>query len=276
MADLTLEDYQFVAGYLERESGIQLGADKQYLVKNRLEELCARLGVPRVTDLIARVRQRACPVTARSVVEAMTTNETSFFRDGSPFEALRTQILPELLARRQASRSLRIWSAACSTGQEPYSVAMLLHDSFAHVVRDWQLQVLGIDLAEKVVERARSGRYTQLEVNRGLPVRYLLSCFEKKGSDWVVAERLRRLVRFEVANLVDPALTLGTFDLILCRNVMIYFEPDTRRRVLGTLLRHLAPDGYLIVGGAEVLLGLTDRLERLNVGGAVVYRPVHG
>jgi chemotaxis protein methyltransferase CheR len=271
---ISQEDFRFVSGYLHKESGIALTEEKAYLVENRLGELCRTIGLNSISALVQELRTRPAGQVKQQMVEAMTTNETSFFRDVSPFEALRMAIVPELLEARKQTRELRIWSAAASTGQEAYSTAMMLDMSFARVIKDWKIEILGTDLAEKVLERSRTGEYSQLEVNRGLPAQYLVAYFKKKASRWQITEQIRKLVRFEQMNLLNVPQRVGLFDVIFCRNVLIYFDDQTKRKVLSVLRTRLRPDGYLILGASEVLAHGGDLFERIHKGGAVVYKPV--
>ncbi len=210
----------------------------------------------------------------QKVVEAMTTNETSFFRDRNPFECLRNSVLPELLPRRAADRSLRIWSAACSTGQEPYSIAMLLREHFPEL-RDWRVQITASDLSTECLERARQGRYGQLEVGRGLPTPLLTKFFFRDGLEWVMHEDLRRMITFRVLNLLDPDLTLPPMDIVFLRNVLIYFDKETCQQILGRVRQLLRPDGFLFLGGAETTHFLDDAFERVQLSQAGCYRLKH-
>lgn len=270
MTGLNPDDFQFVTAYLRTQAGISLSGDKSYLVENRLAELCRTGGYANIAQLVASVKGERHSRAGRELVEAMTTNETSFFRDLSPFEGLRQTVLPDLFERRQASRKLSVWSAACATGQEPYSLAMTIDSMGA---QGWDVRVLGTDLAEKVLRRAEEGRFSDLEVGRGLPPAQLARYFRKSGKHWEITEALRRMVRFEQLNLLAIPEGLGRFDLIFCRNVLIYFDLDTKRHVLHELSRKLAPDGYLFMGASEVLNGVTDCFTRVSCGGAVCYRP---
>ena len=265
------EDYGFLCRVLHREAGISLGDDKKYLVEARLGELCRTMGVGSLDQLVSRVREGQDPTTLKLVVEAMTTNETSFFRDQAPFEALRDRIIPGMLTARAATRRLRIWSAACSTGQEPYSLAITLLDHFPQLA-SWDVSILATDLAEqKVLERAQQGRFTQHEVNRGLPARSLVKHFEQRDDAWFVKEPTRRLVKFQKVNLLDIPRWLGEFDLVLCRNVLIYFDVDTKQKVLGRIHSHLAKDGCLMIGASEILFGVTESFRRETYGRTSYY-----
>jgi chemotaxis protein methyltransferase CheR len=188
----------------------------------------------------------------------MTTNESFFFRDGHPFESFRHEILPRLLASRAARRRIRIWSAACASGQEPYSLAMILADEAVRLA-GWQVEIVATDLSTEILERARAGLYSHFEVQRGLPIQYLAKYFEPEGERWRIARPLREAIDFRPFNLLDDAASLGAFDVVFCRNVLIYFDEATKTRVLEGLARQMPGDGYLILGGAETVLGITDR-----------------
>ena len=203
----------------------------------------------------------------------MTTNETSFFRDLRPFEALRKDVLPPLLAARAERKSLVIWSAACSSGQEPYTIAILLREHFPQL-RDWNVQIIASDLSRQMLDRAERGEYSQLEVNRGLPAALLIKYFQKSGLYWRIKPEIARLVRFVPINLIGPWPPLGVLDIVFLRNVMIYFSPEAKRQILPKIRRQLAADGTLILGGAETTLGIDDGWERFNHGKAATYRLV--
>lgn len=272
MSTLTAEDSRFITQLVHSRSGISLDVDKGYLLECRLGEVCRTRGLESMAELATRLRS-GCSTMTEAVVEAMTTNETSFFRDGTPFEGLRQQIIPELLRSRAQSRKLRFWSAACSTGQEPYSLAMTLAE-FNYATPGWDINILATDLAEKVLQRAREAQYTQLEVNRGLSAPQLMRHFKKKGSFWCLDDRLRRIVEFRRLNLLSAPLGLGPFDMIWCRNVLIYFDEPTKKEVLTRLVANLAPEGFLFLGSSEVLLDPGKGLERVRLGTSGCYRKV--
>jgi chemotaxis protein methyltransferase CheR len=267
--EITSENYAFLQQHVYKESGIVLDASKQYLIEARLAPIARKEGVGNLNDLCNLLRCLQRTDLKKAVVEAMTTNETLFFRDLAPFDALRNHILPELRIRNAASKTLSIWSAAASTGQEAYSIAMILLESgFA----DWKIQILGTDLADNVLERARQGRYVQVEVNRGLPATSLVKYFEREGLEWRIKENLRKMVRFEQFDLRRPMSGKGPFDIVFCRNVLIYFDIDTKKRIVSELLRCLAPSGHLCLGAAESMLSLSSDFERIVLGQASFYR----
>jgi chemotaxis protein methyltransferase CheR len=202
-------------------------------------------------------------------MEALTTNETLFFRDMAPFEALRMRVLPELMGQRPPTQTLRIWSAASSSGQEAYSVAMLVHEM---KLESRPVEILGTDISENILERARQAKYVQFEVNRGLPAIYLVKYFERVGLDWRLKDGIRKMVTFRRFDLRQPVTPLGRFDIILCRNVLIYFDVETKVNILNQLWTALQPGGFLLLGGAETVLSVQDRFERIAVGTTAVYR----
>jgi len=223
-----------------------------------------------VSDYVRALRQTGDHRQRWAVVEALTTNETSWFRDPGVFEGLRTELLPRLQSVRSVHHTLRFWSAAASTGQEVYSLAMLLADSLEPARRH---QILATDISNEVLERARTGRYSQLEMNRGLPARHLVRFFERSGTGWNVGAQLRRDITFRALNLAAPFVALPTFDVVLMRNVLIYFDIPTKRSILRRVRQVLAPDGWLVLGTAESTRGIDDEFEAVRFGGLTAYRP---
>ncbi|WP_222928303.1 CheR family methyltransferase [Cellulomonas telluris] len=260
--------FAYVAEHVRRTSAIQLDDGKEYLVESRLMPLAREAGLPDVDAYVARLRAEPGSAAHDDVVEALTTNETSWFRDVAPFEALRRHILPEIAERAGARRAPRIWSAACSTGQEPWSIAMVLEETLGPDVR---AEVLATDLSTQVLERARTGEYSQLEVNRGLPAAMLVRHLERHGMHWRVGDALRRTVTFRRHNLLDTPPS-GGFDVVFLRNVLIYFDLPTRHAVLEHVRTALRPDGWLVLGSAETTSGVHDGFERVQVGSTVAFR----
>jgi chemotaxis protein methyltransferase CheR len=269
---LTRETFDFVADLVRRRSAIQLEPGKEYLVESRLLPLAREGGHSGVDAYVTSVRTGRREPDLVAVVEALTTNETSWFRDSTPFSALRTHILPALRAERPVLDRLRVWSAACSTGQEPYSIAMTLAEILGPSTRT---EIVATDLSDQVLNQAKEGRYSQLEVNRGLPAPMLVRHFRRSGADWQIAEELRRTITFQRHNLLD-APPLGPFDLVFLRNVLIYFDLATKRAILGRVHRVLRPGGFLVLGAAETTIGVDGDWERVPVARGSVYRPVHG
>ncbi|WP_020180710.1 protein-glutamate O-methyltransferase CheR [Methylopila sp. M107] len=251
---MTPAQFSFLADFLRQRSGLSIGEDKRYLVDARLSPI-ARARGRSLPDLIETLRRGDDLALAAAVIEAMTTNETFFFRDATPFAALSEVMLPKLFAARGLEKRLRIWCAACSTGQEPYSIAMTL-DQHAEALKGWSVEIVGTDISSEVIDRARAGLFTQFEVQRGLPIRLLLANFVQEGDKWRISEALRSRVQFRTLNLLRDFSTLGSFDVVFCRNVLIYFDAATKREVLGRMSRQTASDGFLALGAAESLNGM--------------------
>jgi chemotaxis protein methyltransferase CheR len=252
---------------LER-SGVVLEPGKEYLVESRLAPIMRQMNLNSIAELIAQLRFPSGNGLEQRIVEAMVTTESSFFRDHHPFEALRKVAIPDLVSRRGDERRLNIWCAASSTGQEPYSIALLIREHFSELAR-WQVSILATDLSRQVLGRAREGLFNQIEVNRGLPAALLVKYFEQHGTEWRLKPAIRAMVDFQEINLTDIWPILPRMDLVLIRNVMIYFDVDTRKDILNRLRRVLRPDGYLLLGGAETTFGLDDsfaRVEPLKAG----------
>jgi chemotaxis protein methyltransferase CheR len=262
----------YVCRLVRERSGIVLDHSKAYLIEARLTRLIRNAGLPDVESFLEELTETEDPERTRHMVEALTTNETSFFRDRPVYEALERVILPQLIERRRGQRRLRIWSGACSTGQEPVSLALMLHDAFPSVA-DWDVEILATDLNRSVLAKARSGTFTSLEVSRGLPRRLFDAYFTPRGRDWEISERVRRLIRFEVMNLVTPwPASMPDFDLVLLRNVLIYFDHRTKKRIFDRVTRVQKPDGWLLLGSAESVHGLDDRFHRVAFPRASAYR----
>jgi chemotaxis protein methyltransferase CheR len=256
---VTESDFAFLRGLIKSRSGLDLGPEKRYLAESRLGPLSRASGLRTLDGLMRRLRAGGDEKLARAVVDAMATHETLFFRDRAPFEALRTTILPALAGSRPPGRPLRIWSAAASTGQEAYSLAMVVKD-MANVLAGRRVEILATDLSADAIERARTGIYTQFEVQRGLPIRALLLHFTQCDGGWEILPELRRTVDFRVVNLLEDIAALGTFDVILCRNLLIYLDAPTKKKLLAKLSGALAPDGFLALGAAETTIGLSRNL----------------
>lgn len=266
---IRLEDFRFLTEYIRRQSGIVLDDDKQYLVEARLAPLLQAGHIDSFDLLCAKLRSANGGALHQQVVEAMTTHETLFFRDSAPFDALKTQILPPLIEQRKTLKKLTFWSAAASSGQEAYSLAMLLLEMG---LGDWNIKILGTDLSEKILDKAREGRYLQIEVNRGLPANYLVKYFERRGFDWQLRDHVRNMVHFEKFDLRESMRTKGPFDVIFCRNVLIYFDTETKKKILGELRGTLFSGGYLCLGGTESTLNLSDQFNRVVFGKPVFYQ----
>jgi chemotaxis protein methyltransferase CheR len=253
---VTPSDYEFLRKLLKTRSGLDLSADKQYLVESRLLPLARRAGLPGISELVQKIKNGADALTAETV-EAMTTNETFFFRDKLPFEHLREAILPALLPARANRRLLRIWCAASSTGQEPYSIAMCLKE-FGSALTGWRIEILATDLSQGVLEKSKAGIFSQFEVQRGLPIQMLVKYFTQTGELWQLNADIRAMVQHRQLNLLQDFSHLGTFDVIFCRNVLIYFDQDTKTDIFARLAKALEADGALALGAAESVVGISD------------------
>jgi chemotaxis protein methyltransferase CheR len=271
MSSLSKTDFEYVKNLVLKHTAIVLEAGKEYLVESRLTPLARQEGFASFEELIAQMRAQPSSGLHWKMVEAMTTNETSFFRDVHPFEALKKAILPELVTKRASERSLHIWCAASSSGQEPYTVAMLLREYFP-VLASWTLRFVASDISTEMLARSREGRYSQLEVNRGLPATLLVKYFQKQGTEWQIKEELRRMIEFQQVNLAEAWPSWPPMDIILMRNVMIYFDVATKKAILSKIHRLLRPDGYLFLGGAETTMNLNDAFERIEFDKSGCYR----
>jgi chemotaxis protein methyltransferase CheR len=253
---VTLPDYEYLRKLLKDHSGLDLSADKQYLIESRLLPLSRRCGLPGIGELVQKMKGGSASHIAQ-VVEAMTTNETFFFRDKVPFDHFRDTIMPEVLKARAGRKSVRIWCAAGSTGQEPYSLAMCLKE-MSTALSGWRVEIIATDLSQEVLEKSRAGVYSQFEVQRGLPIQLLVKYFKQIGELWQISADIRAMVQHRQLNLLHDFSQLGTFDVIFCRNVLIYFDQDTKVNVFGRLARSMEADGFLALGAAETVVGLTD------------------
>ncbi len=257
------EDFDYLRKLLKERSGLVLAAEKQYLAESRLLPLARRHGMSSLTELVGALKARRAPALAGEVVDAMTTNETFFFRDKVPFEHVRDVVLPALIAARAREKRIRIWCAAASTGQEPYSIAMTLKGMEAQLA-GFRVDILATDLAGDVLERAKAGIYSQFEVQRGLPIQMLVKYFRQADESWQIVPELRNMVQFRTLNLLNDFSPLGRFDLVFCRNVLIYFDQPSKTQVLERLARQMPDDGYLILGAAETVVGLTDAFKPMQ------------
>lgn len=273
MVDSTVlpEDFALIAKLVRDECGLILEPGKEYLVRARLTPLAHKHGADSLRALIGRLRTPVRSPLVTEVVEAMVTTETSFFRDVHPFEALRHDVLPRLIERRRNVRRLNVWCAASSSGQEPYSFALLLKEFFPEL-DTWYVNLTATDVSQEMLQRSRAGRYSQIEVNRGLPTHLLLKWFRQEGVTWQLDERVRGAITFSQLNLTTPWPAMPSWDLILMRNVMIYFDVEVKKTILGRAARVLSPDGYLLLGGTETTLNLDDSYQRVESQKSVFYQ----
>ena len=266
---LSQSDFSFVSQLVRREASIVLAPGKEYLVEARLIPVARQVGAAGVAEFLADLQRRPNPVNQRKIIDALTTNETSWFRDREPFNALTTVVLPELIKARSAARRLRLWSAASSSGQEAYSLAITLQENLPP---GWSYEILGSDISTEMVKRAETAQFSQVEVNRGLPASQLVQYFERSGAHWQITPSLRRNVSFKLMNLTAPLAPMAPFDVIFLRNVLIYFDVATKKTVLRNVARLLRPDGWLFLGAAETTIGIDDNYERVAAGRTSAYR----
>ncbi|MFM2094557.1 MAG: hypothetical protein RIS70_1681 [Planctomycetota bacterium] len=271
IATLNPDAISYVCTLVRRKSAIELDEAKAYLIEARLNPMARRHGFPSTTEMIRTLQTLPKPDMERQLVEAMTTNETSFFRDAHPFEAMKSTIVPNVMRCRSSQKSLTIWSAACSTGQEAYSIAMLLREQFPELAQ-WKVQILGTDLSDDVLAKARAGRFSQVEMNRGLPAALLAKYFRRDGMQWELSPEIRGMASFSKLNLIERWPPMPQIDIVFLRNVLIYFSPETKKSILAKVRSTMAPHGVLFLGAAETTMGLDNAFEREQVNNSVFYR----
>jgi chemotaxis protein methyltransferase CheR len=267
---VTPPDYEYLRKLLKDHSGLDLSADKRYLIESRLLPLARKCTLAGIGELVQKMKGGSAALVAQ-VVEAMTTNETFFFRDKVPFDHFRDTIMPEILKARAARKNIRIWCAAGSTGQEPYSLAMCLKEMGA-ALAGWRVEIIATDLSQEVLEKSKAGIYSQFEVQRGLPIQLLVKHFKQNGEFWQISPEIRAMVQHRRLNLLHDFSGLGVFDVIFCRNVLIYFDQETKTNVFGRLAKAMEADGFLVLGAAETVVGLTDVFRPFPVKRGL-YRP---
>jgi chemotaxis protein methyltransferase CheR len=260
---MRINDFDFYKDFLMEKSGLALTPDKSYLLDSRLTPVAKKWNFDNLEALTMALRGVPSPDLIKDVVESMTTNETSFFRDNRPFDMLKETVLPTLIEKRSSMRKLSIWCAASSTGQEPYSIAMILKETQA--LAGWNIDILGTDISTEVIEQAQKGEYSQFEVQRGLPIQMLMNYFEQMDDGkWKLKPEITKMVAYKYFNLLENISSLGKFDVVFCRNVLIYFDKETKAKVLAGIEKVLAPDGFLFLGGAETVIGITDIFKLLE------------
>jgi len=260
---MKVDDFEMFCTLLRQRSGLVLTKDKAYLLESRLMPVARKWNLKGLEDLATLIRTRKDEALLKDVTEAMTTNESSFFRDQKPFDLFKNVVLPLLMQNRAGKRHVRIWSAACSSGQEAYSLAMMLNEEGARLA-GWKFDIIGTDLSGEMVNKAKAGIYTQFEVQRGLPITFLVKYFKQVGDKWQLNQDLRDRVQFREYNLLSDLSPLGQFDVVFCRNVLIYFDQPTKGKVLDSIARLMPPDGVLYLGGAETVLGITERFKPMD------------
>ncbi len=267
-------EYEYIRELVRVRAGITLESGKEYLVETRLTPLARHEGLKGIDDLISKMRSGPLALSLiRKVIEAMTTNETSFFRDMHPFDALRDKVIPDLLAKRAVSKTISIWCAAASSGQEPYTTLMLLRENFPQLFTGgWRFNFVATDLSSEMIRRCKEGKFSQLEVNRGLPAALMVKYFKKNGMEWQIDEQLRKACEFREMNLCEDWHGLGNIDIVFMRNVLIYFSVETKRQILGKVRKIMKPDGYLFLGGAETTINIDDAYDRVQIQRSGIYQ----
>jgi chemotaxis protein methyltransferase CheR len=257
---MNIEDFNLLSKLIKDRSGLTLTKDKAYLLESRLLPVARKWNLKSLDELVMRLRTRSEAGLVRDVVEAMTTNESFFFRDIKPFDQFKQLVLPYMLQARGTARTIKVWSAACSSGQEPYTLGMMIKEERQKMI-GWNVDILATDLSTDILAKAQAGLYSQFEVQRGLPIQLLVKYFKQAGDRWQIDAAVREMVRYRPFNLLDDMSGLGQFDVIFCRNVLIYFDQPTKQMVLERMAKQLAPDGFLYLGGAETVVGITDKFQ---------------
>lgn len=255
---MKVADFELYKSLLYDKSGLVITPDKSYLLDSRLTPIAKKWNYPTLDMMTLQLRAIPDPKLVKDIVEAMTTNETSFFRDTKPFTLFQETVLPHMFQTRSGKKTVRIWCAACSSGQEPYSLSMLLKEKEAQL-KGWKFEIIATDLSEEILAQARKAAYSQFEVQRGLPIQYLMKYFTQTGEAWQLKDDIKSMVKFSTFNLLDDMSRMGQFDIIFCRNVLIYFDEKTKGGILAKIDKQLDKDGFLLLGGAETVLGITDK-----------------
>jgi chemotaxis protein methyltransferase CheR len=273
-APLANADFEYIRTLVKRLAAMELEDDKHYLVQARLAPVAADSGCRDLAELARRIRLEESGPLAGKIIDALTTNETLFFRDGHPFQALRKTVIPELMQKRKDSRKLAVWSAASSTGQEAYSFSMLVREHFPELIESWKVEILGTDISAYALSQAREARYSRIAINRGLPAQLMVRYFRHENDSWTIREDVRKMVEFRHLNLDGHWPYLPIFDLVFIRNVLIYMSLETRRKILARIRRQIAPDGYLLLGATENMLQTPEGFTSVDIGGSLFYRPI--
>lgn len=269
---MRINDFDLYRDLLKEKSGLTLTPDKSYLLDSRLTPVARKHNFANLEAMTMALRAMPPADLIKDIVEAMTTNETSFFRDSKPFDQFRDVVIPHLLKSRGGLKKARIWCAAASTGQEPYSLAMVIKENAAKLP-GWTFEIIATDIDTAVLETAKKGDYSQFEVQRGLPIQMLMKYFEQKGDRWHIKQEIKSMVQYKPFNLLTPMAALGKFDLIFCRNVLIYFDRETKAAVLNNMAALLPEDGFMFLGGAETVLGITDAFKPLENSRGIYIKP---
>lgn len=272
---ISASDFEYISKMVRDRSAIVLESGKEYLVESRLFPVIKQEGLHSFEALVKKISLNKDQRLQDMVVEAMTTNETSFFRDHHPFETLKNSVIPELIKKRQSTREFNIWCGASSSGQEPYSIAMLLKENFPEL-NNWNLNYIATDISNEMLKRCREGNYSQLEINRGLPATMMVKYFDRDGAHWQIRKDLREMIDFKILNLSEAWPYMPPMDIIMLRNVLIYFDVETKKNILAKIQKLLKPDGYLFLGAAETTINLNDSFERMIFKNSGCYQPISG
>ncbi len=273
--EISASDFEYISKMVRKRSAIVLETGKEYLVESRLFPVVKQEGLDSLEELVKKISLNNDIRLQDIVVEAMTTNETSFFRDHHPFETLKNSVIPELIKKRQSIREFNIWCGASSSGQEPYSIAMLLKENFPEL-NTWKLNYIATDISNEMLNRCREGNYSQLEINRGLPANLMVKYFDRDGAHWQIKEDLRKMIDFKILNLSESWPYMPPMDIVMLRNVLIYFDVETKKNILDKIQKLLKPDGYLFLGAAETTINLNDSFERMIFKQSGCYQPILG
>ena len=269
---MKIGDFDLYQNLLKEKSGLALTQDKCYLLDSRLTPVSRKHGFANLEAMTMSLRGVTKPDLIKDIIEAMTTNETSFYRDSKPFDQFRDIIIPHLIKTRSTTKKVRIWCAAASSGQEPYSLCMLIKENAAKLA-GWNFEIIGTDISTDILETAKKAEYSQFEVQRGLPIQMLMKYFEQKGDRWALKPEIKSMVQYKYFNLLEPMSMLGKFDIIFCRNVLIYFDRETKAKVLQNMAALMPDDGFLFLGGAETVLGVTDALKPMENTRGIYIKP---
>jgi chemotaxis protein methyltransferase CheR len=254
---MTSEQFEFLRAFLKKQSGLVLGDDKRYLIDSRLSPVAKEFGHATISDMIFAMKRPGASKLCERITEAMTINESFFFRDMTPFDNFRKIMFPHMVKERSQQRRLRIWSAAASTGQEAYSLAIEMQEQKTKIA-GWTVDIIGTDLSAEALDKARAGLYSQFEVQRGMPTALLMKYFTQQGSEWAISPAIKSMVKYQHFNLLNDYRSLGQFDIVFCRNVLIYFDRETKADILSRLAKQMAPDAFLVLGAAETIVGLSE------------------
>ena len=269
--NISPEDFIFLQKFIKDESGIIIEQDKKYLLESRLVSIVEESKLDSFRELVSRVRASKYSEIAIKIIDAMTTNETSFFRDLNPFNSMKSHVIPEIVKKHEKEKTINIWSAACSTGQEAYSLAMLIHENFPFLL-NWNLKIYASDISKRMIARGKEGCYSQLEINRGLPARMLVKYFRQNGHHWCIRDDVKKMVEFLIVNLVEAWPSMPQMDVIFLRHVLIYFNIESRKNILNKIKKVLNPGGYLILGVGETTLNIDDEFENVQIENTIWYR----